>query len=78
MTLQYIPLHVLYFRGHILYIVKLLCIFFLDVSTTSPNPNLLVLKVIKKEKRKGRSMDMIYLIVMIRGLKKNCYIFKAK
>lgn len=53
MTLQYIPLHVLYFRGHILYIVKLLCIFFLDVSTTSPNPNLLVLKVIKKEKEKG-------------------------
>lgn len=52
--------------------------FFLDVSTTSPNPNLLVLKVIKKEKRKGGSMDMIYLIVMIRGLKKNCYIFKAK
>lgn len=58
MTLQYIPLHVLYFRGHILYIVKLLCIFFLDVSTTSPNPNLLVLKVIKKKKREKYRYDL--------------------
>lgn len=76
MTLQYIPLHVLYFRGHILYIVKLLCIFFLDVSTTSPNPNLLVLKVIKKKKREKYRYDLSNS--NDERFEKNCYIFKAK
>lgn len=63
----------------IFFILLNYCVFFfLDVSIIFFNFNFLVLKVIKKEKRKGRSMDMIYLIVMIRGLKKNCYIFKVK